>query len=340
MMTGKTSQTGTARPRRVFMVLSPRSLGYAKYALESLFRNVLEPIHLHLITDSNSDKDLLLDEMTKNQQTGEHTWSVFAKQELDNLADTVFDRYPNLRQFRNGHPCWRKISDPVLLSQAGEEMILLDPDIYFPNRFCFESTPDRGLLLMWQQPICLLPPEMVQRAFDAQIALAHHVDIGVAHWRAPVDLDWLEWLILKLGANQPEVKHIPHVEAIVWAALAMRLGGGYLPADLWHCYHRTQGRRLLHKLGIAGYQILRFERFSKMKCFHAGGEAKMWVPGAIQHGWAGRARTLNLPGPTLPFVELTYGLYDRQQRLKRLLRKTGYYRIFQSEWAPTSGTGV
>jgi hypothetical protein len=333
-------QSGTAQARRVFMVLSPRSLDSAKFALESLFQNVLEPIHLHLITDASGDKDLLIDEMTKNQQTGQHAWSVFQKQELDDRSNAVLANYPNLRQFRNGHPCWRKIIDPVLLSQSGEEMILLDPDIYFPNRFCFESTPDRELLLMWQRPICLLPPETVQTAFDERIPLAHHVDIGVAHWRAPVDLDWLEWLVLKLGVNRPEVKRIPHVEAIVWAALAMRMGGGYLTAGLWHCYHRTQGRRLLRKLGVPGYQILRFERFSTMKCFHAGGEAKMWVPGAIQHGWVGPAKTLNLPGPTLPFVELTFEVYNRQQRLKRLLRRAGYYRIFRSEWAPTSGSGV
>ena len=43
------------------MVLSPRSLSYSRGALESLFRNSIEPIHLRLITDSKQDKEELSD---------------------------------------------------------------------------------------------------------------------------------------------------------------------------------------------------------------------------------------------------------------------------------------
>ena len=48
------------------------------------------------------------------------------------------------------------MTDPLLLSRPGEEMLLLDPDLYFPNRFLFEATPSNGLSLMWQRPN--LPP--------------------------------------------------------------------------------------------------------------------------------------------------------------------------------------
>lgn len=43
--------------RHVYMVLSPRSLSYSRGALESLFRNSIEPIQLRLIIDSKQDKE-------------------------------------------------------------------------------------------------------------------------------------------------------------------------------------------------------------------------------------------------------------------------------------------
>lgn len=314
--------------RRVFMILSPRSLGYAKFALESLLRNCAEPIHLHLVTDSAADKALLIDEMAERQQAAAHTWSVWAEEELGDREATLFGGYPKLRLFRKGHPCWRKITDPVLLSAAGEEMVLLDPDLYFPNRFRFEPTPQQGLLLMWQRPNCLFPPDTVQLAIKQGIVLAHHVDIGVGGWRAPVDLDWMEWLLTKLGC--PDLPRAMHIEAIVWAALAMRMGGGHLDPDYWHCWRRSQVNRLWRKLGADGLRILRSEKFSGMKCFHAGGEAKSWLADAQVAGILDTATDQTREGRILPFVELKPAEYRREQSMKRWLKKTGYYRIFQS----------
>ena len=64
------------------------------------------------------------------------------------------------------------------------------------------------------------------RAYEAGIQLAHHVDIGVAHVRNTLDLSWLDRLIAQLGGTA--IPRAMHVEAIVWAALAMHVGGGYL----------------------------------------------------------------------------------------------------------------
>ena len=160
---------------------------------------------------------------------------------MDDAAATQFVGLPNLQLLRKGHPCWRKVTDPLLLGAPGEELVLLDPDVYFPNRFRFETTPAKGLLLMWQQPNCLLPPEVVRRAMAAGIALARHVDIGVSHWRAGgdlADLAWIDWMLGKLDASAH--RRIMHIEAIVWSAIAMRGGGGYLDPGLWVCWHRTQ----------------------------------------------------------------------------------------------------
>ena len=75
-------------------------------------------------------------------------------------------------------------------------MVLLDPDLYFPNKFCFREDYARPRpVLMWQRPNCLLPTAIVNAAIGKKIALAHHVDIGVAHWRPQIDLDWLDWLL-------------------------------------------------------------------------------------------------------------------------------------------------
>jgi hypothetical protein len=319
----------TANARRVFMVLSPRSLGYARYALQSLLRNSLEPLYLFLVTDSTSDKERLLEETAP--YTNAHQCTAVAGSELDDQEAQTFKAHPNLRLFRHGHPCWRKITDPLLMSSGEEEIIVLDPDLYFPNRFCFEKTPDRGLLLMWQKPSCLFPAEVVDTALRGGISLAHHVDIGVAHWRAGADLDWIEWLLQRLGiAENSSAKFFMHIEAIVWAAIAMREGGGYLPPEQWHCWRRSQRNRVLRKLGVAGPQLLRHEPFSEMKCFHAGGEAKYWLQEAKERGWLDTDGVLDQPGEPRPFVELTARAYQRNQAMKSWLRRFGYYSLFPS----------
>src|SRR5258708_8694318 len=59
------------RPRKLYMVLSPRSLSHANLALKSLFRNSVEPVHLVLITDSADDKKVLTDSAATPMESGE-----------------------------------------------------------------------------------------------------------------------------------------------------------------------------------------------------------------------------------------------------------------------------
>ena len=313
--------------RQLYMVLSPRSLDYAKDALASLFRNSVEALHLHLITDSERDKEDLA-EAVATLDANVHRWNVYSEDDLAAREEELFARHSNLRAFRRGHPCWRKITDPLLLSDPGRELLLLDPDLCFPNRFQFEETPLNGLLLMWQRPNCLFPPPVVRTAINGGIRLAHHVDIGVAHWRASADLDWLDWLVGRLGgANLPRIMH---VEAIVWAALAMRVGGGHLDPLYWKCWDRSPARRVMTKLGVRGVRILKSEPWASLKCFHAGGEAKWWLHEAREAGLLDGMNEHRRPGRIIPFVELTPAHYARERAYKRVLHAMGYYQVFRS----------
>lgn len=314
--------------RRVFMVLSPRALPYARLALQSLFANHIEPIHLHLITDTAADKQLLAEELSERQQAGPHRWDVHDQQELLDREASLFASHPQLRAFRGGHPCWRKITDPLLLSGPGQEMVLLDPDLYFPNRFRFELTPAEGVLLMWQRPNCLLPDAAVRAAMEAGVPLARHVDIGVAGWRGNADLDWLDWLLTRIDAQLWSAWM--HIEAIVWAALAMRLGGGHLDPNYWVCWQRTQAKRLMRKLGMSGIGILRRERLAHAKCFHAGGEAKNYLAEAQGKGILAGRGTVQGACRILPYQELSPTVYRRERQMKTFIKIAGYYRIFES----------
>lgn len=313
--------------RQVYMVLSPRSLSYARDALESLFSNSIEALHLRLITDSKQDKEEL-SEALATLDAKAHRWTVYSEEDLAGREEAQFAEYDNLRAFRRGHPCWRKITDPLLLSDPGDELVLLDPDLYFPNRFQFEPTPPNGLLLMWQKPNCLFPPEVVRTAISSRIQLAHHVDIGVAHWRAAADLAWLNWLVGKLGGKS--LPRIMHVEAIVWAALAMRVGGGHLDPMYWKCWRRSPAKRVMTKLGVSGLSILRTEPWANLKCFHAGGEAKWWLHAARETGLLDGRSTHSQSSSILPFVELKPAQYARELALKRVLQTLGYYQIFRT----------
>ncbi|MBD2328099.1 hypothetical protein [Alkalinema sp. FACHB-956] len=309
--------------RQVFSVLSARSLPYAEKAIESLFQHAIEPLNLTLITDDFTDQEQIFNAVAQLNNPFNHPWRVFDKVAADERAKELFRDYPYLQAFRNGHPCWRKITDPLLFSAPDEEMIILDPDLYFPNSFTFEPTPNLQLLLMWQPPSCLFPPEIVQTAMQASIPLAHHVDIGVAQVKNKLDLAWLDWLIGQLGGQS--LPRIAHVEAIVWAALAMRMGGGYLNPQHWHCWQHRQWKRLLLKCGVPGRQLLRLQNWDQMKCFHGGGIAKWWIIDAHRQGWIDRPYRLDVPSQTIPFVQLRHAQYQRNQKLKQLMRKMGYY---------------
>jgi hypothetical protein len=315
------------RSRRLFMVLSPRSLPYSRLALASLFHNAGEPFTLTLITDSENDKQVLGEEISKLERPrGEQSVAIFAEQDLIERETEIFARYPNVRSFRHGHPCWRKVTDPILLSGGEEEMIVLDPDIYFPNPFFFERTLKAKLLLMWQRPSCLLPAEVVKNALNSGIALAHHTDIGVAQWSMPADLEWIDWLLEKLGS--PNLPSNMHVESIVWAALAMRMGGGYLDPGLWLCWHRTQLKRVARRLGAEGSTILKSEPWTDIKCFHAGGEAKWWLLEAKDKGYLEGSGVRPRPSCPLPFEELKPDVFVRIEQRRGWLRKVGYYSLF------------
>jgi hypothetical protein len=307
--------------------MGANSLPYARFAIASLFENSLEALDLTFVTDEEADRTDILKALGELPAHPRHTTAVRIKSEIDELARVQFAGLPHLSKFRDGHPCWRKITDPLLLAQPGEEMVILDPDLYFPNRFRFETTPAKGILLMWQPPSCLLPDDTVMNAYRQGIALAHHVDIGVAHARKNLDLAWLDGVIAKLADGKP-LPRAMHVEAIVWAAIAMKEGGGYLNPDFWHCWRNSQWKRAALKLKLPGQSLLGVEQFADMKCFHGGGPAKWWIPGFVKSRRMPQPRELPAQASYPAFDELTVEQYESTQRVKRLARKLGYYKLF------------
>lgn len=314
--------------RKLFCVMSARALPYAEKGIESLFANVLEPVLLTIITDGPEDKSAIADSVSRIRLPSEHQWSIYSQNEADERASTVFRRYPHIEQFRRGHPCWRKVTDPLLFAAADEEMIILDPDLYFPNRFHFEPSPKTGLQLMWQPPSCLLPDEVVMQVYGLGVKLAHHVDIGVAQLRNNIDLDWLNWFIGAIGGRS--IPRAMHVEAIVWSALAMRMGGGYFDPTTWYCWQYRQWKRVALKLRVPGATLLKSEPLTKVKCYHASGVAKWFVKDACERGLFAAPRTIPNSKASMDYIELTKQQYLADQRLKRLVRRLGYYKVMRA----------
>ena len=327
-MNGQGAEMENRQVRRLFMILSPRALPYAKKCVESLFAKASESLEMRFLTDSAADKQELIEVIGAMLNPHRHRWWVIDDAEATERASEKWASWPNLVTFRRGHPCWRKITDPLLFSRDNEEMTILDPDLYFPNRFNFEPTPETGVCLMWQRPNCMIPAETVRAALNASVALARHVDIGVAQWRAGQDLAWCDWLIGKLGGEA--LPRIMHVESIIWSAIAMRFGGGYLDPQKWLCWQRTQWKRVLLIAGVGGTRILRNEPFHQIKCFHAGGMAKWWLAEAEQAGILDQTNKLLDVSPIRPFVELTRQQFELEQSIKGLLRLAGYYRLMKN----------
>jgi len=308
--------------------MSAKALPYAEKGLQSLFANVLEPVFLTVITDGDEDKASIAEAIARIPLQLNHRWSVYSQSDADERAAVFFRRHAHITKFRTGHPCWRKLTDPALFSAADDEMIILDPDLYFPNKFYFESSPKTGLQLMWQPPSCLLPDEVVMKAYSLRVKLAHHVDIGVAQLRNNIDLDWVDWFIGALGGSS--IPRAMHVEAIIWSALAMRMGGGYFDPETWYCWQYRQWKRVALKVGVSGTALLRREKLSAAKCFHASGVAKWFVKDACERNLFATPLSISKRSSVWDYVELTEREYLADQRLKRLVRRLGYYKIMSA----------
>jgi hypothetical protein len=298
--------------RQLYMIAGVQAIDYAEVAIRSLVANCVDTVSLTVLTDSAADKRRYKDLLSCIETSAE--MRVFDESECAERAEVFFARTPNIREFRKGHPCWRKITDPSLFIEDGDEVIIVDPDLVFPNTFTFEATSPGRLLLMRQHRHCLLPPQVVETAFGANIKLAHHTDIGVAH-HTVLPWEWIDRTIGKLGGRG--LPRVPHVESIVWAAIAMEIGGGYLDPSKWACWERTVGKRILMMGGLKGHGLLKLEGIARLKCFHASSGASNWVVAANAQGLFKKGRAQRDPSPIAPFIEITRQQYDQGERLKR-----------------------
>jgi hypothetical protein len=303
--------------------LSSFSLPYASLCIRSLTENLEGDQAIHLLTDTTGDLQQL-----QQAFAGFDRITIQVADELWEDSSNPMRRYAGLERLRKGHPCWRKLTDPMLLAREGDEVVVVDPDVYFPRQFSFEKVGEGELRLMWQKPNCLLPFSVVETLFERGIALADHVDIGIAQYRSPLDLEWLDWLVDSLG----DIPRVMHVEAILWSCLAMRMGGGYLDSHRWHCWANKQWKRVWQKAGATPAQLLNAEDFRSCLAFHAGGTAKSWLaePGAKE-----ALRRLSLlpggrplpPANVRPFVPFTKEKFERLRKRGRTLNAIGYYKL-------------
>ena len=316
--------------RRVFILLSSHALPYAKFCIRTMLANSMEPVALRLIADNADEKAILARETAQYAIPGKGTIEIIAKEEVSDLLASRYPGKAGLRALHEGNPCWRKITDPLVLSEPDEEIIVADPDLLFPNRYMFEATPPEGIMLMRQGPNCLFPPAAVRATFDLGVKLANHVDIGVAQLRAgTVDIDWLDWLCsgLDLDAYRPFM----HIEAIIWSAMAMRFGGRHLDPASWHCWERGKLKRLAVAAGVPGPWTLRFEPLDRVKCIHVSGPSKLWVSAAMESGSLKEFHNDRCEPSVGPdYRELTAKGYEREQSLKAAVRRLGYYKLTKS----------
>jgi hypothetical protein len=307
----------------VAISLGAFSLPYASLCIRSLAENLDGDQAIHLLTDTTGDQEQL-----QQAFAGLGRIKVQLSNELWEDGGNPMRTYAGLEKLRKGHPCWRKLTDPMLLAREGDEVVVVDPDVYFPRRFSFERVGDGTLRLMWQKPNCLLPFSVVETAFAKGIAMADHVDIGIAQYRSPLDLEWLDWLVESLG----EMPRVMHVEAILWSCLAMRMGGGYLDSDRWRCWANTQWKRVLQKAGATPARMLSAEDFRSCLAFHAGGTAKTWLAapgvGKALKQFAGLPGGKPLCAATVrPFVPFTKENFEWLRKRGRILNAMGYYEL-------------
>ena len=106
--------------------LGASSLPYGALCIRSLAENLEGDVPIHLLTDSLGDRAQL-----QHAFAGLTRVKVQVADELWADASNPMRRYAGLEKLRKGHPCWRKLTDPMLLARDGEEVVIVDPDVYF-----------------------------------------------------------------------------------------------------------------------------------------------------------------------------------------------------------------
>lgn len=303
----------------IFMVAGGNASHYARLAIESLFKNCKDTFSFSVLTDSAHDKLVYEQILTDLRPDRSIALKVYDQADCDLKAATFFAHVTNVQQFRAGHPCWRKITDPSLFATENSNIIVLDPDIVFPSEFKFEPTIDGQLILMRQHRHCLLPSDVVMTAFRSGIRLAHHTDIGVAQHTVLPWL-WIDDVIGRLGGIK--LPRIAHIESILWAAIAMQIGGGYLAADVWSCWERTILKRLIMMAGVRDYRIFRVEPIQQMKCFHGSSGAKDWLLDGEKAGLFSPGQPKLAPSRISPFIEITLPEFEKTERRKQIYHRS------------------
>ena len=62
--------------------------------------------------------------MESIQPDARHRWEVVGENELLDREATIFRDFSNLRSFRRGHPCWRKITALDLAATVSDDHIV------------------------------------------------------------------------------------------------------------------------------------------------------------------------------------------------------------------------
>jgi hypothetical protein len=118
-----------------------------------------------------------------------------------------------------------------------------------------------------------------------------------------------------------------HVESIIWAALAMTMGGGYLNPERWHCHRNSVAGRIQRKLGQSGVAAIASLDVASFKCLHGGGEAKNWFADAEKAGVLAPGSDLTNPSPVKPYGIFPRSKFERKFALRRLAARLGLYRL-------------
>ncbi len=264
-----------------------------------MLKHSLDPLRLTIVTDGDDDAQQIARAFAPHAIDGQV--EVFTAAQADERATVYFQGMEHVHWFRRGHPCWRKITDPQLFAERDEELIIVDPDVFFPNYFRFERTPAQGLLLMRQKPNCLFPPNAVRATFRAGYAMADYADIGVAQLCQPVDPAWLNTFIATVGRDNLPAWSM-HIEPIVWSAWGMLAGGGYLDPKWWRCWHNSHWKRWALRMGMPRWKGVAGEKFESYKCFHATGPAKDMLLALHAHqGGPPQPHTIEVDGVVAPF---------------------------------------
>jgi hypothetical protein len=203
-----------SQPQEVHTLICHHDVDMALICLGSLVKNCSDSLKIIFHDDGT-----LTSNDTKKLEASFGNASIISKKEADELMTASLSKYPKCQEFRRKNIMALKILDIPIMSDS--KIAYCDSDIFFlrPFRNIFEFPSNKVCAVFMQDNKDAYSFKLNRIYFNIEVKILRSINAGLFIFNSNYyDIDYVEWLLLKLNDSKPNI----WIEQTCWAALAAR----------------------------------------------------------------------------------------------------------------------